>query len=540
MSDIRQSDQATYVCSISKTTKVHSQQLIVIVGPSALIIENVTPDNKIHGIERQDMTIKCTAVGGQPPPDTKLIILGSTYIGKQSAMFTFKPIRSNDGANVTCQAGYEGIKSYSLTTSANIHLKLKPVIDPFSLDTLSTEETKSFNVSCRSTGSRPAAAMNWFLEQQNITSNSTSQSKKESSTDKYTVTSYLRYSVDRRYNGQKLSCRAVNIAGFMEGSLTLNVKYAPGVIVENKTFSQTQSFRQINSTVDSNPLVNTCTWRHKSKYGENIRNFSDNNQILTLPLVPADQRYQDTGEYVCTGKNGINGINGQLKQTGSGYVISYAPPVITADNNDNSIQYGKFGSSTDIKVNVYSIAKYSNFRWYQINKVLLLSSKYITKEEPAIVKDVFHGVEVQLDGYRITLTIINLQEADFTNYTLRLNHDSQSVQHEVTLESASAPETPSNFTIISSSETSITVQWIPGHDGGQTQKFHIEYRIIGSSKWLLQEVQNSNQIYSRMVYTLTGFQDETSYELRMYAQNKFNQSQHTDIEAIQTLKSGIS
>lgn len=30
MLDIRQSDQATYVCSISKTTKVHSQQLIVI------------------------------------------------------------------------------------------------------------------------------------------------------------------------------------------------------------------------------------------------------------------------------------------------------------------------------------------------------------------------------------------------------------------------------------------------------------------------------------------------------------------------------
>lgn len=30
ISDIRQSDQATYKCSISKTTKVHSQQLIVI------------------------------------------------------------------------------------------------------------------------------------------------------------------------------------------------------------------------------------------------------------------------------------------------------------------------------------------------------------------------------------------------------------------------------------------------------------------------------------------------------------------------------
>lgn len=65
-----------------------------------------------------------------------------------------------------------------------------------------------------------------------------------------------------------------------------------------------------------------CTWRQKSTYGENIRDFSDNNLILTLPTVLEDQKYQDTGEYICTAENGIIGINGQLKQTGSGYVIS--------------------------------------------------------------------------------------------------------------------------------------------------------------------------------------------------------------------------
>lgn len=112
-------------CYFFKFIKFHLLYLIFVVGPSAIIIENVTPDNKIPGIEGQDMTIKCTSVGGQPPPDTKLVVLGSTYTGKQSALFTFKPIRSNDGANVTCQAGYEDIKGYSLTTSANIHLKRK-------------------------------------------------------------------------------------------------------------------------------------------------------------------------------------------------------------------------------------------------------------------------------------------------------------------------------------------------------------------------------------------------------------------------------
>ncbi|VDI37248.1 Hypothetical predicted protein, partial [Mytilus galloprovincialis] len=294
----------------------------------------------------------------------------------------------------------------------------------------------------------------------------------------------------------------------------------------------------MHTTLDANPPVSTCKWQQRSKYGEIIRDFSNNNQTLTLPTVHKDQRYQDTGEYVCSAENGIIGINGQLKQTGSAYVISTAPPVITADNKDSSTQYGKNGKSTKIFVNVYSIPKYTRISWYTHNTQLhVVSNKYATNDEPVIVKDVFHGVDVQLDGYRVTLTISNLQEADFTNYTLRLYYSSQYVLHEVTLQSSSPPETPSNFTISSSKETSITVQWIPGYDGGQTQTFYIEYRITGSSEWVPWEVKNSNQFDSYMVYTLTGFQDETSYELRMYAKNKFNQSQHTDIETIRTQKS---
>ncbi|CAC5411892.1 unnamed protein product [Mytilus coruscus] len=170
ISDIRPSDQTRYECSISKTTRVHSQQLIVIVVPSAITIEHVTPDNKISGIEGQYMTIKCTADGGHPAPGIKLVILGSTYFGKQSAQHTFKPVMSNDGSDVTCQVKYEDIRYYPLHTSAYIYLKFKPVITGFIPDILRTEETKAFVhvvISCRSTGSRPAASMYWFLGQKN-------------------------------------------------------------------------------------------------------------------------------------------------------------------------------------------------------------------------------------------------------------------------------------------------------------------------------------------------------------------------------------
>jgi hypothetical protein len=45
------------------------------------------------------------------------------------------------------------------------------------------------------------------------------------------------------------------------------------------------------------------------------------NGVLTLPSIPVEDRYQDSGEYVCTAGNGIVGRDGNVKQAGSGYAI---------------------------------------------------------------------------------------------------------------------------------------------------------------------------------------------------------------------------
>ena len=63
-------------------------------------------------------------------------------------------------------------------------------------------------------------------------------------------------------------------------------------------------------------------WQHMSKYGVLIRELDGGqNGVLTLPSIPVEDRYQDSGEYVCTAGNGIVGRDGNVKQTGSGYVI---------------------------------------------------------------------------------------------------------------------------------------------------------------------------------------------------------------------------
>jgi hypothetical protein len=52
-------------------------------------------------------------------------------------------------------------------------------------------------------------------------------------------------------------------------------------------------------------------WQHKSQYGVLIRELDGGtNGALTLPSIPVEDMYQDSGEYVCTAGNDIVGRDG--------------------------------------------------------------------------------------------------------------------------------------------------------------------------------------------------------------------------------------
>ena len=98
---------------------------------------------------------------------------------------------------------------------------------------------------------------------------------------------------------------------------------------------------------------------------------------------------------------------------------------------------------------------------------------------------------------------------------------------------AGPPQTPANFTLVSSTDTSIVVEWIPGYNGGYEQTFNIQYRIVNESKiWMTQKIPQ----YNRQTYTLSELQGDTWYELRMFAGNKFDRSHFTYIQSMATGK----
>jgi hypothetical protein len=93
------------------------------------------------------------------------------------------------------------------------------------------------------------------------------------------------------------------------------------------------------------------------------------------------------------------------------------------------------------------------------------------------------------------------------------------------------PQNPTNFTLVNSTDTSIVVEWIPRYNGGHEQTFNIQHRIVNESKiWMTHEIPQ----YNKQTYTLWELKGATWYELRIFAENKFDKSNVTDIQSIST------
>jgi hypothetical protein len=98
---------------------------------------------------------------------------------------------------------------------------------------------------------------------------------------------------------------------------------APTVSVHGITFDQSESTRAVNCVPDGNPQSYAYyKWRYRSKYGVLFRELvGGQNGVLTLQSISVEDRYQDSGVYVCTAGNGIVGRDGKVEQTGYDYVI---------------------------------------------------------------------------------------------------------------------------------------------------------------------------------------------------------------------------
>ncbi|XP_063399987.1 uncharacterized protein LOC134684618 [Mytilus trossulus] len=394
---------------------------------------NKTINNRLKGVDGKNFQIQCEAKGGRPPPFLTIKVRNQDVAqGNQSVVHTIKTIpRYFDNATVECVAKNSDLNK-SLLTEAYIYLSLKPLAPVFDRDSVILKETESLKISCTSTGSRPAALFNWFMEDKNITFYSTQTFAYEVTTDTWTITSVLTYTVVRQNNGQLITCVASNEADHIgiSDSQWIQVQFSPKIYVSNMTFNQLEKLRVISCNASGNPSNYTYyQWKHTSVNGKLIREMKGKrNGKLELPLSDTDNSYQDNGIYVCKAGNGIQDKDGIIEQTGYGFVTINAQPVFMPNIKDvnKSTMHGEIGRAVELTVKVYSIPMYKSVTWFRgINKELQIipSQKYSLSETSAIVKGLFYDKEIDLDGFILTLKVNNLTTDDFTTYIIQLDNN---------------------------------------------------------------------------------------------------------------------
>ncbi|XP_021350008.1 nephrin-like [Mizuhopecten yessoensis] len=207
--EFRSSDSGYYRCEVDDT--LYRQHVRLQVPPNFPKIENtvrVNGQNRTTMVEDRRMTLKCNANGGIPTASVSWIKDGINLV--TSTRYTKVFTRADDRTVYTCQSSSQALTSPQ-TTSVLVYLDLKPR-QPIISDELSQTENATLQVKCVSTGSRPAAVIQWNVGYTWTSNTSTDVKVKDSATDTYTVTSTLSLPVTRQDNGKSVYCRASNQA----------------------------------------------------------------------------------------------------------------------------------------------------------------------------------------------------------------------------------------------------------------------------------------------------------------------------------------
>ncbi|XP_060081861.1 nephrin-like [Ylistrum balloti] len=528
ISNVQLSDVREYRCVVGVSDTFY--HLLLYIPPDFPKIENtvsVEGQNRTIGTEDGSMNLTCNAFGGTPASNVSWIKGGVILVTSANAVQYRKVFTREDDRNMyTCQSSSPALTS-SQTTSVLIYLDLKPR-KPTISGQMSTTVNTNLQVVCESTGSRPAADIEWNVGGTWQSSNPTEVKVIDSSTETYNVTSTLSLQVTRPDDGKSVYCRANNRAlsgGTESEHKTITVLYPPDIHINYVNVTHMSSDRILTCSPDGNPaMYQFRQWTQTAEDGTVIRQFtgisSSTESILTLPDSDITRRYEDTGYYICSASNGIPGSASYT--SGSVFFVVEAPPVVITNTTEVK---GQIGSSFTIEVEFYSRPAVSetDVTWTKGTKTLTHSNKTAMSIVDTSVRVSFHGVQIQVKGYVAAITIHSLMEPDFGNYTVTIENSQGRASYMLEFKSASPPLPPDNVIPLSHDSSSITIQWTRRFNGGAEQWFIIGYKTDISKDFDdLAAIPDSHDV--NQTYQITGLKAATTHFIRIYAENKIGHS----------------
>ncbi|XP_060753669.1 nephrin [Neoarius graeffei] len=293
-------------------------------------------------------------------------------------------------------------------------------------------------------------------------------------------------------------------------SVKLDVHYSPSVKMKmDPVHVNIGDTADLFCIADANPVTDGMfSWKWLGE-GE-VKELGEMSQdestgLLTIYEVTRAQ----AGPYQCTANNGIAppaSVVGQL-------VVCFAPELQKGVQWRKVASRGDGTTDTDLVCQAEGVPRVQ-FSWAKNSiPVNFGNPRYLerTVKEGAI--------------HTSTLTVVNVSAAlDYAVFTCTARNSLGEDTLDIQLLSTNYPDPPSDLKLLRVSSNSVTLEWMPGFDGGLTQNFRVRYRWAGSSSYMYVDVFPPRST----VYTVSGLKPSTTYNFSVNAINSMGESSYAD------------
>ncbi|XP_052214825.1 protein turtle-like isoform X2 [Dreissena polymorpha] len=288
------------------------------------------------------------------------------------------------------------------------------------------------------------------------------------------------------------------------------------VFASSVTINESQTVTLL-CEADSDPLA-TLEIVNFTKSDERLLGEAHNNTI-SARVVNARCEF-DMGVYQCKGKNIHNAVQQvreiEIKIACSPRPSPFTTPIVTA--------YRRRNSSAILSFTIVAYPPPNDASAYVWRKQV--DGKWVT-----LLNNNRFQIRLSNDSLQTNLSISQLQIDDFTNYSVRVNNQVGSTEQTFVIRATEQPSVPQQLLVVDAmvTESSVTVKWTPGFNGGEDQWFVIGYKKAADEFWTYINV--SSTVTQLSIGDLVA---GTKYEVKMYAENIIGKSDETTALSVTT------